>query len=93
MLDDAVAAKNAGLEIDIEQMREMTGYILTKAPEKPVQGPFGGLNSAAPGKTTPQTVENPLQNAPRPTDGQGDPRRPKRSWRRFRAIWDRRQKP
>ena len=77
VLDDAVAAKNAGLEIDIEQMQEMTGYILSKAPEKPVQGPFGGLNSATPGKTPLQNAEKALQNAPRPADGQGDPQAPK----------------
>ena len=77
VLDDAVAAKNAGLEIDIEQMREMTGYILSKAPEKPAQGPFGGLNSATPGKTPLQNAEKALQNAPRPADEQGDPQAPK----------------
>lgn len=72
VLEDAGFARNAGLQIDLDQLQELTGYTLSKAPETPVQGPFGGLNSAAPSKTTPQTVENPLQNAPRPADGQGD---------------------
>ena len=72
VLEDAGFARNAGLQIDLDQVSELTGYKLSKAPETPVQGPFGGLNSAASGKTTPQTVENPLQNAPRPADGQGD---------------------
>ena len=77
VLEDAGFARNAGLQIDLDQLQELTGYTLSKAPETPVQGPFGGLNSAATGKTTPQTVENPLQNAPRPADGQGDPQTPK----------------
>ena len=72
VLEDAGFARNAGLQIDLDQLQELTGYTLSKAPETPAQGPFGGLNSAATGKTTPQTVENPLQNAPRPADGQGD---------------------
>ena len=72
VLEDAGFARNAGLQIDLDQLQELTGYTLSKAPETPVQGPFGGLNSAAPSKTAPQTVENPLQNAPRPADGQGD---------------------
>ena len=76
-LEDAGVARNAGLQIDLDQVSELTGYKLSKAPETPVQGPFGGLNSAATGKTTPQTVENPLQNAPRPAGGQGDPQTPK----------------
>lgn len=77
VLEDAGFARNAGLQIDLDQLQELTGYTLSKAPETPVQGPFGGLNSAATGKASPQTVENPLQNAPRPSDGQGDPQTPK----------------
>ena len=76
VLEDAGFARNAGLQIDLDQLQELTGYTLSKAPETPVQGPFGGLNSAAPSKTMPQTVENPLQNAPRPADGQGDEKSP-----------------
>ena len=76
VLEDAGFARNAGLQIDLDQLQELTGYTLSKAPETPVQGPFGGLNRAAPSKTTPQTVENPLQNAPRPADGQGDGKSP-----------------
>lgn len=76
VLEDAGFARNAGLQIDLDQLQELTGYTLSKAPETPVQGPFGGLNSAATGKTAPQTVENPLQNAPRPADGQGDEKSP-----------------
>lgn len=76
VLEDAGFARNAGLQIDLDQLQELTGYTLSKAPETPVQGPFGGLNSAATGKTAPQTVENPLQNAPSPADGQGDEKSP-----------------
>ena len=45
VLEDAGFAKNAGLEIDMGQLQELTGYKLSKAPEPTVQGPFGGLNS------------------------------------------------
>lgn len=76
VLEDAGIARNAGLQIDLDQLQELTGYTLSKAPETPMQGPFGGLNSAATGKTAPQTIENPLQNAPRPEDGQGDEKSP-----------------
>lgn len=45
VLEDAGLARNAGIEIDLDQLQELTGYTLAKAPETPVQGPFGGLNS------------------------------------------------
>lgn len=45
VLEDAGFANNAGLEIDIDQLQELTGYKLSKAPEPTVQGPFNGLNS------------------------------------------------
>ena len=76
VLEDAGFARNAGLQIDLDQLQELTGYTLSKAPETPAQGPFGGLNSAATGKASPQPVENPLQHAPRPADGQGDEKSP-----------------
>ena len=37
-----------------------------------MQGPFGGLNATTPGKTPLQNDEKALQNAPSPSDGQGD---------------------
>ena len=72
VLEDAGLARNAGLAIDLDQLQEMTGYRLSKAPETPVQSPFGGLNSHAPEKTALQTHEKPLQNAPSASDAQGD---------------------
>lgn len=72
VLEDAAVARNAGLQIDLDQLQELTGYTLSKAPETPVQGPFGGLNATTPGKTPLQNAEKALQNAPSPSDGQGD---------------------
>ena len=72
VLEDAGLARNAGIEIDLDQLQELTGYTLSKAPETPVQGPFGGLNAPTPGKTTLQNDEKALQNAPSPSDEQGD---------------------
>ena len=37
-----------------------------------MQGPFGGLNATTPGKTPLQNDEKALQNAPSPSDRQGD---------------------
>ena len=42
-------------------------------PQTPPQGGFGGLANEKTGKTPLQTRENGLQNAPRVSDGQGDP--------------------
>ena len=72
VLEDAGLARNAGIEIDLDQLQELTGYTLAKAPETPVQGPFGGLNATTPGKTPLQNDEKALQNAPSPSDRQGD---------------------
>ena len=73
VLEDAGLAKNAGLAIDIDQIQELTGYKLEKAPETPPQGDFGlpprGLNAKTPLKTN----ETPLKTAPDNPDGQGDP--------------------
>ena len=76
VLEDAGFARNAGLQIDLEQLQELTGYTLSKAPETPVQGPFGGLNATTSNKTPLQNAEKPLQNAPSPADGQGDEKSP-----------------
>ena len=76
VLEDAGLARNAGLLIDLDQLQELTGYTLSKAPETPVQGPFGGLNATTPNKTPLQNAEKPLQNAPSPADGQGDEKSP-----------------
>lgn len=72
VLEDAAVARNAGLQIDIGQLQELTGYTLSKAPETPVQGPFGGLNANTPDKTPFKNAEKALQNAPSHSDGQGD---------------------
>ena len=73
VLEDAGLAKNAGLAIDIDQIQELTGYKLEKAPETPPQGDFGlpprGLNAKTPLKTN----ETPLKTAPESPDGQVDP--------------------
>lgn len=72
VLEDAAVARNAGLQIDIGQLQELTGYTLSKAPETPVQGPFGGLNANTPDKTPFKNAAKALQNAPSHSDGQGD---------------------
>ena len=72
VLEDAGFARNAGLQIDIGQLQELTGYTLSKAPETPVQGPFGVLNANTPDKTPFKNAEKALQNAPSHSDGQGD---------------------
>ena len=72
VLADAVTAKNAGLAIDIDQIQELTGYKLSKAPETPQPGLFGGLNSDRKPPTPLQNAKNALQNAPGKTDGQGE---------------------
>lgn len=56
VLDDAVIARNAGLAIDLDQLRELTGYQLEKAPETPSPSLFPGLNSATPLQTALQGV-------------------------------------
>ena len=72
VLEDAGYAKTAGLAIDIDQIQELTGYKLEKAPETPPQGDFGlpprGLNA----KTPLQTHGSRLQNAPKDPDGRGE---------------------
>lgn len=72
VLEDAGLARTAGLQIDLDQLQELTGYTLSKAPETPVQGPFGGLNANTPDKTPFKNAEKALQNAPSHSDGQGD---------------------
>jgi hypothetical protein len=72
VLEDAGLAKSAGLAIDIDQLQELTGYKLSKAPETPQPGLFGGLNSDRKPPTPLQNAKNVLQNAPSKTDGQGE---------------------
>ena len=72
VLEDAGLARTAGLQIDLDQLQELTGYTLSKAPETPVQGPFGVLNANTPDKTPFKNAEKALQNAPSHSDGQGD---------------------
>lgn len=72
VLEDAGLAKSAGLAIDIDQLSELTGYKLEKAPETPQPGLFGGLNSDRTPHTPLQNAKTPLQNAPSETDGQGE---------------------
>jgi hypothetical protein len=74
VLEDAGFAKNAGLSIDIDQVSQLTGYRLEKAPESPSPAPGFGLNSRKDPKTPLQNGEKGLQNAPRVSDGQGDPK-------------------
>ena len=56
VLEDAGLARNAGLAIDLDQLRELTGYQLEKAPESPSPSLFPGLNSATPLQTALQGV-------------------------------------
>lgn len=72
VLEDAGLARNAGLAIDLGQVRELTGYKLEKAPESPSPAPGFGLNSRKDGKTPFKNDEKALQNASRVSDGQGD---------------------
>lgn len=80
VLEDAGYAKTAGLAIDINQVSELTGYKLTKAEEPAAPGGPGGAGAlpSVPrfglnAQTPLQTLANGLQNAPRVSDGQGDP--------------------
>lgn len=72
VLEDAGLARTAGLAIDLDQVQELTGYKLEKAPETPLPAPGFGLNSRKDGKTPLQTRENALQNAPRGLNGHGE---------------------
>ena len=81
VLEDAGYAKTAGLAIDIDQVSELTGYKLTKAEEPAAPGGPGGAGAlpSVPrfglnAKTPLQNDEKALQNAPRVSDGQGDPK-------------------
>lgn len=56
VLEDAGLAKAAGLAIDLDQLRELTGYQLEKAPETPSPSLLPGLNSATPLQTALQGV-------------------------------------
>ena len=75
IFETATAAKSAGYLVAQAQLEEETGYKLEKdtAPEGDfgVQKPSGFALNA---KTPLQNDENRLQNAPRVSDGQGDPK-------------------
>lgn len=73
VLEDAGLARTAGLSIDIDQVSELTGYKLEKAPETPPQGGFGELAGGLNAKTPFKNDENGFKNAPGDSDGQGDP--------------------
>ena len=83
VLADAVTAKNAGLAIDIEQLKELTGYELEKDSSSSSElelerGKMPFFNSKLPlqlvvNAATPlQTPKFALQNAPKVPDGQGE---------------------
>ena len=72
VLEDASLAKNAGLAIDIEQLSEMTGYTLEKAPETPAPGLFGGLNADRSPKPSLQTAPESFKTPSKKPDGQGE---------------------
>ena len=69
VLEDAGLAKTAGLAIDIDQVQELTGYKLEKAPETPSPAPGFGLNAAVPGKTPFKNSANAFKNAPHDPGG------------------------
>ena len=72
VLEDAGLAKSAGLAIDIDQLSELTGYKLEKAPETPQPGLFGGLNSDRTPPHSLQTALPPFKTAPSKPDAQGE---------------------
>ena len=78
IFETAAAAKSAGYLVDQATLEEETGWKLEKAPETPVPGQGSGLPEAPSvvrnSQTPLQNDENGLQNAPRVSDGQGDPR-------------------
>ena len=65
VLEDAGLARNAGLAIDVGQLREMTGYRLEKDPSAAQPGGFGGFGGALNSQKARRGVAKPLQNAPR----------------------------
>jgi len=71
--DLAVKLHGAGYLVDQAELEEATGFTLEKAPETPPQGGLGGLSLNKHTQTPLQNDENRLQNAPRVSDGQGDP--------------------
>ena len=76
VLEDAGLAKSAGLAIDIDQLSELTGYKLEKAPETPQPGLFGGLNSDRTPPHSLQTALPPFKTAPSKPDAQGEGQEP-----------------
>ncbi len=72
VLEDAGLARTAGLAIDLDQVQELTGYKLEKAPEPPSPAPGFGLNSRQDAKTPLKIDADPLQIAPGDSDGQGE---------------------
>lgn len=76
VLEDAGLAKSAGLAIDIDQLSELTGYTLEKAPETPQPGLFGGLNADRSPAARLQTALPPFKTAPSKPDAQGEGQEP-----------------
>ena len=72
VLDDAALAKNAGIAIDLDQLQELTGYKLEKAPETPQPGPFGGLNADRSPSARLQTALPSFKTASGKPDAQGE---------------------
>lgn len=60
VLDHAVKAKSAGLDMDPDELSEMTGYALTRSVPPPTPPPFSGTAAAA-GESSP---EKEAQDAP-----------------------------
>lgn len=71
--DLAVKLHGAGYLVDQAELEEATGFTLEKSPETPPLGGQGDLSLNKKPKTPLQNGENRLQNAPRVSDGQGDP--------------------
>ena len=71
--DLAVKLHGAGYLVDQAELEEATGFTLEKSPETPPQGGLGGLSLNKKPKTPLQNDVSRLQNAPRVSDGQGDP--------------------
>lgn len=74
IFETATAAKNAGYLVAQDELEEATGWKLEKAPETPSPAPGFAMNSQPKPETPLQTRENGFKNAPRVSDGQGDPK-------------------
>ena len=73
VFETATAAKSAGYLVAQDVLEEETGWKLEKAPETPPPAPGFAMNSRKEGETPFKNDENGFKNAPRVSDGQGDP--------------------